>query len=84
MAIGAMRALQETGHRIPDDVAVVGYDDIPVAAYCHPPLSTIRQPMQQVGKVAVQMLIDLIDNPDAEREKVLLKTELVRRGSCGS
>jgi DNA-binding LacI/PurR family transcriptional regulator len=40
--------------------------------------------MQQVGKVAARMLIDLIDDPDAEREKVLLKTELVRRGSCGS
>lgn len=84
MAIGAIRALQEAGHMIPDDVAIVGYDDIPVAAYCHPPLTTIRQPMQQVGKVATRILIDLIDHPDAEREKVLLKTELVRRGSCGS
>jgi LacI family repressor for deo operon, udp, cdd, tsx, nupC, and nupG len=83
MAIGAMRALREAGHRIPDGVAIVGYDDIPTAAYSHPPLTTIRQPMQQVGEVATRLLIELIDDPDAEREEVLLKTELVRRGSCG-
>jgi len=83
MAIGAMRALREAGRRIPDDVAIVGYDDIPAAAYSHPPLTTIRQPMQQVGKVATRMLIELIDDPDAEREEILLKTELVHRNSCG-
>jgi LacI family transcriptional regulator len=82
MAIGAMQALRETGHRIPDDVAIVGYDDIPAAAYSHPPLTTIRQPMQQVGEIATRKLIELIDDPDVEREEVLLKTELVRRGSC--
>jgi LacI family transcriptional regulator len=77
-----MQALRETGHRIPDDVAIVGYDDIPAAAYSHPPLTTIRQPMQQVGEIATRKLIELIDDPDVEREEVLLKTELVRRGSC--
>jgi len=84
MAIGAIRALREAGHRIPDDVAVVGYDDIPAAAYCHPPLTTIRQPMQQVGEVATRLLIELINDPAAERKEVLLKTELIRRGTCGS
>jgi LacI family transcriptional regulator len=82
MATGAIQALRQAGHRIPDDVAIVGYDDIPAAAYCHPPLTTIRQPMQQVGEIATQRLIELIDNPDAERQEILLKTELVRRGSC--
>jgi LacI family transcriptional regulator len=84
MAIGAMRALREAGREIPADVAVVGFDDIPAAAHSHPPLTTIRQPMQQVGEIATRMLIELIDNPDVEREEVLLKTELVRRGSCGN
>jgi len=82
MATGAIQALRQAGHRIPDDVAIVGYDDIPAAAYCHPPLTTIRQPMQQVGEIATQRLIELIDNPDAERQEILLKTDLVRRGSC--
>lgn len=84
MAIGAIRALREAGHRIPDDVAVVGYDDIPAAAYCHPPLTTIRQPMQQVGEVATRLLIELINDPAAERKEVLLKTELIRRRTCSS
>ena len=83
MAIGAMRALREARRRIPDDVAIVGYDDIPSAAYSHPPLTTIRQPMQMVGEIATRKLIELIDDPDSEREEVLLRTELVRRGSCG-
>ncbi|MFQ5873411.1 MAG: LacI family DNA-binding transcriptional regulator [Dehalococcoidia bacterium] len=84
MAIGAMRALREAGRSIPDDVAVVGYDDIPAAAYCHPPLTTIRQPMQQVGEVATRLLIEHINDPAAERKEVLLKTELIRRGTCGN
>lgn len=84
IAIGAMRGLREAGRRIPDDVALVGYDDIPAAAYCHPPLTTIRQPMQQVGEVATQLLIEYINDSTAEREEVLLKTELIRRGTCGS
>ncbi len=84
MAVGAMRALREMGRRIPDDMAIVGYDDIPAAAYSHPPLTTICQPMHEVGETATRKLIELIDDPDAEPEEILLKTELVRRGSCGS
>jgi LacI family repressor for deo operon, udp, cdd, tsx, nupC, and nupG len=84
LAIGAMRALGEAKRRIPDDVAIVGYDDIPAAAYSQPPLTTIRQPMQQVGAVATRLLIELINDPTAERKEVLLKTELVRRRTCGS
>ena len=83
MAIGAIRALLEAGRRIPGDVAVVGYDDIPAAAYSYPPLTTIRQPMRKVGKVATQLLIEAIRNPNAEKKEVLLKPELVRRKSCG-
>jgi len=82
MAIGAMRALGEAGRRVPDDIAVVGYDDIPAAAYCHPSLTTIRQPMQHVGEVATRLLIELINDPAAERKEVLLKTELIRRETC--
>ena len=84
MAIGAMRALREAERRIPDDVALVGYDDIPAAAYSRPPLTTIRQPMQQVGEVATRLLIEHINDPAVERKEVLLKTELIRRGTCGS
>lgn len=83
MAIAAMRAIRESGRQIPSDLAVVGYDDIPVSAYSHPPLTTIRQPMKQVGEMAARLLCELISNPDAECQEVLMKPELVRRGSCG-
>jgi len=83
MAIGAMKAMREAGRRLPDDLAVVGYDDIPAASYVDPPLTTMRQPMQEVGEIAARRLIELVNDPDLEREEVLLKTELVRRGSCG-
>jgi len=84
MAIGAMRALREAGRAIPEDVSVVGYDDVPAAAYSHPPLTTIRQPMQEVGALATRLLIELIDKPDTERREVLLTTELILRESCGA
>jgi len=83
MAIGAIRALQEAGRSIPKDVAIIGYDDIPAAAYCVPALSTIRQPMQQVGQIATRLLIDAINGLMPAKREVLLKPELVRRESCG-
>ncbi len=82
MAIAAIRALREAGRRVPDDVAVVGYDDIPAAEYCDPPLTTIRQPMQEVGKVATRLLIQAIEQPGMDQGEVLLKAELIRRCSC--
>ena len=84
MAIGALHALREAGRSTPGDVAVVGYDDVPAAAYSCPPLTTIRQPMREVGAIATRELINLIEHPEARRQEILLKTELVRRGSCGT
>jgi LacI family transcriptional regulator len=83
MAIGAMRAMREMHIRVPEDVAVVGYDDILPAAYSSPPLSTLRQPMQEVGQLATQLLIEAIGNRDTEKKEVLLKTELIIRASSG-
>ncbi len=81
MAIGAMRALREAGQRVPEDVAVVGYDDIPVAEFCDPPLTTVRQPMCEVGQLATRLLIQAIEQPQAP-PSALLKTTLVKRRSC--
>jgi DNA-binding LacI/PurR family transcriptional regulator len=83
MATAAIRALREAGRRVPDDVAVVGYDDIPAAEYCDPPLTTIRQPMREVGEVATRLLIQAIEERGTTQGEVLLKAELVRRSSCG-
>jgi DNA-binding LacI/PurR family transcriptional regulator len=83
MAIGAMRALREMGKRVPQDVAIIGYDDIPGAAYCYPPLTTIRQPLQELGRIATQLLIKIIEGKAIPTEtEVLLKTELIQRESA--
>ncbi|WP_328419469.1 LacI family DNA-binding transcriptional regulator [Streptomyces sp. NBC_00443] len=65
MAIGLIRALAEAGRRVPEDVSVVGFDDIPVAAYVTPPLTTVRQPFDTVAQEGLKRLVHAIENPDA-------------------
>jgi LacI family transcriptional regulator len=84
MAIGALRAAKDAGIRIPEDLAIVGFDDMPFAANTNPPLTTIRQPIQRSGEIAAQTLIDMIDHPNAVHHHIILPTELVIRSSCGS
>jgi LacI family transcriptional regulator len=84
MALGAFRALREAGKRVPDEVAVVGFDDMPQAATANPPLTTIRQPIQRAGVLAVEMLIDILENGADPPRRIVLPTELVIRASCGS
>ena len=84
MALGALRALREAGKRVPDEVAVVGFDDIPQAATANPSLTTVRQPIQQTGVLAVEMLIDILENGGDPPRRIILPTELVIRSSCGS
>lgn len=82
MAIGAMHALDVAGIRVPEDVAVVGFDDIPVARYLSPPLTTVRQPIRQLGSAAIDSVILRLQGQDTARD-VVLPTRLVVRGSCG-
>ena len=83
MAIGAIRAFQEMELRLPEDMAVVGYDDIPLASHVTPPLTTVRQAKQVMGIEAMQMLIALIQGEDlAEREVLLQPKLIVRSSSC--
>jgi LacI family transcriptional regulator len=83
VGIGAMCAIQNAGQRIPDDVAVVGFDDIFLAAQVYPPLTTIRVPAYGLGWTAAEVLISLIEG-DEEVSSVTLETELVIRDSCGA
>lgn len=83
MALGAMRALREAGRRVPEDVAVVGFDDMPFAASTTPALTTVRQPVHRTGAVAAETLIDLIEHPGSQPRRIVLPTELVIRQSCG-
>jgi LacI family transcriptional regulator len=82
MAFAAMRAIQEAGLRIPEDIAVIGFDDIPPAATSKPPLTTVRQPILRTGRTAAEMLIDMIEHPNPQPRRVVLPTELVIRSSC--
>jgi DNA-binding LacI/PurR family transcriptional regulator len=80
IAIGAIKELRGRGLRVPEDVSVVGYDDIPVAAYVDPPLTTVRQPMREVGERAASLVLDGIVGGTAGGVQ-LLSTRLIVRGS---
>lgn len=81
-AVGALTALNQAGVRVPQDVALVGFDDTFLSRYLAPPLTTVRAPIEQVGQEAVQQLVGLIRRGRAD-SLVLLPTELVIRHSCG-
>jgi LacI family transcriptional regulator len=84
MAIGAMDAVRDHGLQIPGDVSIVGFDDIPQSALLHPALTTIRQPLEQMGRVATQMLLDMFANPEKKIQRIELPTELVIRESASN
>jgi LacI family transcriptional regulator len=84
MAIGAMRAIREAGLCVPDDIAVVGFDDLPLANPPDPLLTTIRQPVSQFGFMAVDILLDVIENGLNPPRRVIMDTELIIRDSCGA
>jgi LacI family transcriptional regulator len=81
MAMGAMDAVRTRGLRVPDDISIVGFDDIPQAELIHPALTTVRQPLEQMGRVATQVLLDLLKNPLKQTNRIELPTELVVRSS---
>ncbi len=83
MAIGAMKAIREAGLRVPDHIAVIGFDDIEFASYVRPALSTVKQEGEVMGKKAARELLKLIRYPDRKPCKQVLSTELVIRESCG-
>jgi LacI family transcriptional regulator len=82
-AIGAIRALREAGKRVPEDVSVVGFDDIQSAAYQNPGLTTVRQPLRQMGVVAAETLLQRINSPakNSYPKEVVVRPELVIRGT---
>jgi len=82
VAFGAMAAIREAGLRVPDDISLVGFDDIPLAAYFDPPLTTIRLPAHDLGRAAGQALLDHI-NGRAVDSRTILPTTLVIRSSTG-
>ncbi len=82
MAYGALRAIKEAGKRVPADIGLAGFDDMPLSARTEPPLTTVRQPIHRSGAVMAETLIDLIEEGESRPRRVILPTELVIRGSC--
>lgn len=82
MAVGAIRALREAGLQVPHAVSVIGFDDIPLASYFDPPLTTLRQPLEESGRQAARLLIETIRDPDRPPEQVLTHASLIERASC--
>jgi len=81
-AIGAINSLQEHGYRVPEDIAVVGFDDLRLSAFLTPPLTTVRAPTEQVGRIATERLFSLLNNEISDGV-MLLPTEIIIRRSCG-
>lgn len=83
VAMGAIEAIHQAGLKIPEQIALVGFDNIPWCAYLNPPLTTIRVPSNALGWSAGHLLIQALDNDNYEQDHIILDTELIIRRSCG-
>jgi DNA-binding LacI/PurR family transcriptional regulator len=81
MAFGAMRAIQERGLRIPEDISIAGFDDVEMAQYISPPLTTIGYPKEEIGRLAVKLLIENMHTNKTYHKKIVLPTYIVERSS---
>jgi len=80
-AIGAMWAFREAGLRVPEDISVVGFDDIPLAAFSNPGLTTVHQPMQRMGQIAAKTVIDQIEGKAEHVPEIVIEPEFIVRAS---
>jgi DNA-binding LacI/PurR family transcriptional regulator len=83
-ARGVLQALQEAQVCVPDDIALIGFDDLPTAMHVTPKLTTVHQPIEEKGALAASILVDLIEKPDSTSRQVLLPTQLIVRESSGA
>jgi LacI family transcriptional regulator len=82
-ALGVMSALREHGVNVPTQVAVTGFDDIPMARHLHTSLTTVRQPIREMGTTAFDALYSMLNREALPARDIVLPTELIRRESCG-
>lgn len=81
MALGALQATREAGYSVPGDVAIIGHDDLPFCAVTFPAITTVRQPLEMLGREAVAMLLDRIEDPDRASRETAIDVELIERGT---
>jgi LacI family transcriptional regulator len=84
MAIAALNAVQSLGYRVPEDISIIGYDDIALATHVMPALTTVQVDKLQMGRIAVQLLNNRVEYPEAGRMTTVLHTQLIERESTGS
>jgi LacI family transcriptional regulator/LacI family repressor for deo operon, udp, cdd, tsx, nupC, and nupG len=84
MTLGALNAIHDRGKNIPDDIAIVGFDDMPWAISLNPPLTAVAQPTLEIGHRAAKMLLERIEQPDLAPRVAILDTKLIVRASCGA
>jgi LacI family transcriptional regulator len=82
MAFGVMEGVRDHHLRIPEDISIVGFDDVPQATQVHPPLTTVRQPLEQMGRAAARLLLELIQEPDRPPPRIELPTEIAIRATA--
>jgi LacI family transcriptional regulator len=82
LALGAIQVIQKKKYHIPEDFCIIGFDDIRLASFVYPPLTTIRQPMLEMGAIAVKMLLKIIEEGEFNQRKIVLKPKLIIRESC--
>ena len=82
-ALGFIKRIQELGYTVPDDIAIVGFDDIDQAKYANVPLTTIHQPIEKIGTVAIDKLLEIIEGKTPEVRSIL-QPHLIVRESCGA
>jgi DNA-binding LacI/PurR family transcriptional regulator len=81
MALGAIRAVRRAGLHVPDDISIVGYDDSALMNCTEPPLTTVRQPIEPMGRMIIELLVRQISSDSASADEFLFSPELVVRGS---
>jgi LacI family transcriptional regulator/LacI family repressor for deo operon, udp, cdd, tsx, nupC, and nupG len=84
LTLGALQAVHECNLAIPDEMAIVGFDEMPWAMSLRPPLTTVAQPAFEVGRTAAELLLARVREPSMPRRQVVLETRLIIRSSCGS
>jgi LacI family transcriptional regulator len=84
MAVGVLSAIHDAGLRVPHDISVIGYDNIPLASYTIPHLTTVAQPSRQLGRVAVEQLINRLKQPHMPPQRDVLSVSLIERNSCST
>ena len=83
MTLGALQAAHKRGVRIPEDIGIVGFDDMPWASSLRPPLTVIAQPVEELGRIAARLLLDRLNDSQLPVKQVIRPPRLIVRASCG-